>query len=104
MYPLNVFLFSLSISCGRPFNNRLNHGVESVDKGDRIPHPGKEPANSRHETSYLADLKNLIQGECFRPNMRKKSRSNVVMYYAKAGSANLNEVNDIKGNASGISF
>lgn len=72
MYPLNVFLFSLSISCGRPFNNRLNHGVESVDKGDRIPHPGKEPANSRHETSYLADLKNLIQGECFRPNMRKK--------------------------------
>ncbi|XP_045930139.1 cGMP-inhibited 3',5'-cyclic phosphodiesterase A-like [Micropterus dolomieu] len=29
-------------SCGRPFNNRLNHGVESVDKGDRIPHPGKQ--------------------------------------------------------------
>lgn len=28
------------LSCGRPFNIQLNHGVESVDKGDTIPHPG----------------------------------------------------------------
>lgn len=44
MHPLNVSasLCFLSISCGRPFNTRLNHGVESVDKGDRIPHPGKQ--------------------------------------------------------------
>lgn len=30
-----------SVSCGRPLSSQLNHAVESVDKGERIPHPGK---------------------------------------------------------------
>ncbi|XP_070761898.1 cGMP-inhibited 3',5'-cyclic phosphodiesterase 3A [Enoplosus armatus] len=40
-------------SCGRPFNNRLNHGVESVDKGDRIPHPDERAvASSDYDSTY----------------------------------------------------
>lgn len=37
----NVSSFFL-VSCGQPLNSRLNHAVESVDKGERIPHPGKQ--------------------------------------------------------------
>nr|XP_020495654.1 cGMP-inhibited 3',5'-cyclic phosphodiesterase A-like [Labrus bergylta] len=44
---------SLCGSCGRPFNNRLNHGVESVDKGDRIPHPDERAvASSDYDSTY----------------------------------------------------
>ncbi|XP_044211014.1 cGMP-inhibited 3',5'-cyclic phosphodiesterase A-like isoform X2 [Thunnus albacares] len=44
---------SLCSSCGRPFNNRLNHGVESVDKGDRIPHPDERVvASSDYDSTY----------------------------------------------------
>ncbi|XP_071756768.1 cGMP-inhibited 3',5'-cyclic phosphodiesterase 3A-like [Centroberyx gerrardi] len=44
---------TLCSSCGRPFNNRLNHGVESVDKGDRIPHPDERAvASSDYDSTY----------------------------------------------------
>ncbi|XP_071352556.1 cGMP-inhibited 3',5'-cyclic phosphodiesterase 3A-like isoform X2 [Trachinotus anak] len=44
---------SLCGSCGRPFNNRLNHGAESVDKGDRIPHPDERAvASSDYDSTY----------------------------------------------------
>ncbi|XP_076591037.1 cGMP-inhibited 3',5'-cyclic phosphodiesterase 3A-like isoform X1 [Chaetodon auriga] len=44
---------SLCSSCGRPFNNRLNHRVESVDKGDRIPHPDERViASSDYDSTY----------------------------------------------------
>ncbi|XP_044059793.1 cGMP-inhibited 3',5'-cyclic phosphodiesterase A-like isoform X2 [Siniperca chuatsi] len=40
-------------SCGRPFNNRLNHRVESVDKGDGIPHPDERAvASSDYDSTY----------------------------------------------------
>lgn len=42
VYTLNACVSLLSVSCGRPYNNRLNNGVESEDKGDRIPHPGNQ--------------------------------------------------------------
>ncbi|XP_078100065.1 cGMP-inhibited 3',5'-cyclic phosphodiesterase 3A-like [Sander vitreus] len=44
---------SLCGSCGRPFNNQLNHGVESVNKGDRIPHPDERAvASSDYDSTY----------------------------------------------------
>ncbi|XP_078023253.1 cGMP-inhibited 3',5'-cyclic phosphodiesterase 3A-like isoform X2 [Epinephelus lanceolatus] len=44
---------SLCGSCGRPFNNRLNHGVESVDKMDRIPHPDERAVlSSDYDSTY----------------------------------------------------
>ncbi|XP_041653174.1 cGMP-inhibited 3',5'-cyclic phosphodiesterase A-like [Cheilinus undulatus] len=44
---------SLCGSCGRPFNNRLNHGVDSTDKGDRIPHPDERAvASSDYDSTY----------------------------------------------------
>ncbi|TMS07535.1 cGMP-inhibited 3',5'-cyclic phosphodiesterase A [Larimichthys crocea] len=44
---------SLCSSCGRPFNNRLNHGVDSVDKEDRIPHPDERAvASSDYDSTY----------------------------------------------------
>ncbi|XP_022061785.2 cGMP-inhibited 3',5'-cyclic phosphodiesterase 3A-like isoform X1 [Acanthochromis polyacanthus] len=44
---------SLCGSCGRPFGSRLNHGVESVDKGDRIPHPDERAvASSDYDSTY----------------------------------------------------
>ncbi|XP_053278095.1 LOW QUALITY PROTEIN: cGMP-inhibited 3',5'-cyclic phosphodiesterase 3A-like [Pleuronectes platessa] len=44
---------SLCGSCGRPFNNRLNHRVDSVDKGDRIPHPDERAvASSDYDSTY----------------------------------------------------
>ncbi|XP_054456610.1 cGMP-inhibited 3',5'-cyclic phosphodiesterase 3A-like [Anoplopoma fimbria] len=44
---------SLCGSCGRPFNNRLNHRVESVDKGDRIPNPDERAvASSDYDSTY----------------------------------------------------
>uniref|UniRef100_A0A8C2X807 Phosphodiesterase n=1 Tax=Cyclopterus lumpus TaxID=8103 RepID=A0A8C2X807_CYCLU len=44
---------SLCGSCGRPFNNRLNHRVESVDKGDRIPHPDERAIiSSDYDSTY----------------------------------------------------
>ncbi|XP_028429777.1 cGMP-inhibited 3',5'-cyclic phosphodiesterase A-like [Perca flavescens] len=44
---------SLCGSCGKPFNNRLNHGVESVNKGDRIPHPDERAvASSDYDSTY----------------------------------------------------
>ncbi|KAK2847156.1 hypothetical protein Q5P01_010155 [Channa striata] len=40
-------------SCGRPYSNRLNHGAESVDKGDRIPHPDEHAvASSDYDSTY----------------------------------------------------
>ncbi|KAL3992009.1 collagen and calcium-binding EGF domain-containing protein 1 [Sarotherodon galilaeus] len=40
-------------SCGRPYNNRLNNGVESEDKGDRIPHPDERAvASSDYDSTY----------------------------------------------------
>ncbi|KAF3692844.1 cGMP-inhibited 3',5'-cyclic phosphodiesterase A [Channa argus] len=40
-------------SCGRPYSNRLNHGVESVDKGDRIPHSDEHAvASSDYDSTY----------------------------------------------------
>ncbi|KAM4627074.1 cGMP-inhibited 3',5'-cyclic phosphodiesterase 3A-like [Polymixia lowei] len=43
----------LCSSCGRPFNNRLNHGVESIDKGDRIPHTDERVvASSDYDSTY----------------------------------------------------
>ncbi|KAF0030502.1 hypothetical protein F2P81_017233 [Scophthalmus maximus] len=41
-------------SCGRPFNNRLNHGVESVDKGERLHHPDERAAvaSSDYDSTY----------------------------------------------------
>lgn len=50
-----VSLCFLSASCGRPYNNQLNNGAESVDKGDRVPHPGKQ-----HSVSASARLKVFI--------------------------------------------
>ncbi|KAM3616199.1 uncharacterized protein V6R79_014242 [Siganus canaliculatus] len=44
---------SLCGSCGRPFNNRLNHGVESVEKGERVPHPDERVvASSDYDSTY----------------------------------------------------
>ncbi|XP_035478009.2 cGMP-inhibited 3',5'-cyclic phosphodiesterase A-like isoform X1 [Scophthalmus maximus] len=45
---------SLCSSCGRPFNNRLNHGVESVDKGERLHHPDERAAvaSSDYDSTY----------------------------------------------------
>nr|XP_019943458.1 PREDICTED: cGMP-inhibited 3',5'-cyclic phosphodiesterase A-like [Paralichthys olivaceus] len=44
---------SLCSSCGRPFNNRLNHRVDSVDKGDRMPHPDERAvASSDYDSTY----------------------------------------------------
>ncbi|KAG7459227.1 cGMP-inhibited 3 3' [Solea senegalensis] len=44
---------SLCGSCGRPFNNRLKLGVESVDKGDRLPHPDERVvASSDYDSTY----------------------------------------------------
>ncbi|XP_034721619.1 cGMP-inhibited 3',5'-cyclic phosphodiesterase A-like isoform X2 [Etheostoma cragini] len=44
---------SLCGSCGRPFNNQLNNGVESVNKGDRIPHPDERAvASSDYDSTY----------------------------------------------------
>ncbi|XP_012772522.3 cGMP-inhibited 3',5'-cyclic phosphodiesterase 3A [Maylandia zebra] len=44
---------SLCGSCGRPYNNRLNNGVESEDKGDRIPHPDERAvASSDYDSTY----------------------------------------------------
>ncbi|XP_060929615.1 cGMP-inhibited 3',5'-cyclic phosphodiesterase 3A-like [Limanda limanda] len=44
---------SLCGSCGRPFNNRLNHRVDSVDKGDRISHPDERAvASSDYDSTY----------------------------------------------------
>ncbi|KAM4589173.1 cGMP-inhibited 3',5'-cyclic phosphodiesterase 3A-like isoform 2-T2 [Fundulus diaphanus] len=44
---------SLCGSCGRPFNNRLNNGVESGSKTDRIPHPDERVvASSDYDSTY----------------------------------------------------
>ncbi|KAJ4935134.1 hypothetical protein JOQ06_016670 [Pogonophryne albipinna] len=44
---------SLCGSCGRPFNNQLNHRGESFDKGDRIPHPDERAvASSDYDSTY----------------------------------------------------
>nr|XP_020455859.1 cGMP-inhibited 3',5'-cyclic phosphodiesterase A-like isoform X1 [Monopterus albus] len=44
---------SLCSSCGRLFNNRLHHGVESIDKRDRIPHPDEHAvASSDYDSTY----------------------------------------------------
>ncbi|XP_075994975.1 cGMP-inhibited 3',5'-cyclic phosphodiesterase 3A-like, partial [Genypterus blacodes] len=40
-------------SCGRPFSSRLNHGVESGEKGDRLPHPDdRVVASSDYDSTY----------------------------------------------------
>uniref|UniRef100_A0A665UNC0 Phosphodiesterase n=1 Tax=Echeneis naucrates TaxID=173247 RepID=A0A665UNC0_ECHNA len=57
----------LCSSCSRPFNSRLTHGAESVDKGDRITHPGKQPASSctydsTYETNH-SDSSDFAQNE-----------------------------------------
>ncbi|MED6244607.1 hypothetical protein ATANTOWER_018113, partial [Ataeniobius toweri] len=44
---------SLCGSCGRPFNNRLNNGVGSGSKTDRIPHPDERVvASSDYDSTY----------------------------------------------------
>ncbi|XP_054649641.1 cGMP-inhibited 3',5'-cyclic phosphodiesterase 3A isoform X2 [Dunckerocampus dactyliophorus] len=44
---------SLCSSCGRPFNNRLNHGVESIVKTDRIPRPDERAViSSDYDSTY----------------------------------------------------
>ncbi|XP_047450473.1 cGMP-inhibited 3',5'-cyclic phosphodiesterase A-like [Mugil cephalus] len=44
---------SLCGSCGRPYSSRLNHGAESVDKGDRVPHPDERAvASSDYDSTY----------------------------------------------------
>ncbi|XP_041849820.1 cGMP-inhibited 3',5'-cyclic phosphodiesterase A-like isoform X2 [Melanotaenia boesemani] len=44
---------SLCGSCGRPYNNRLNHEVESIVKGDRIPLPDERVvASSDYDSTY----------------------------------------------------
>ncbi|XP_068173333.1 cGMP-inhibited 3',5'-cyclic phosphodiesterase 3A-like [Antennarius striatus] len=44
---------SLCGSCGRPFNNRLGHGVESSDIGDRISHPDERAiVSSDYDSTY----------------------------------------------------
>ncbi|CAG6004126.1 unnamed protein product [Menidia menidia] len=44
---------SLCGSCGRPFNNRLNHRVESGGKGDRLAHPDERAvASSDYDSTY----------------------------------------------------
>nr|XP_057935486.1 cGMP-inhibited 3',5'-cyclic phosphodiesterase 3A-like isoform X1 [Doryrhamphus excisus] len=44
---------SLCSSCGRPFNNRLNHGVESIVKTDRIPRPDERVViSSDYDSTY----------------------------------------------------
>ncbi|XP_072248649.1 cGMP-inhibited 3',5'-cyclic phosphodiesterase 3A-like [Leuresthes tenuis] len=44
---------SLCGSCGRPFSSRLNHGVESGGKGERIPHPDERAvASSDYDSTY----------------------------------------------------
>ncbi|KAF7665112.1 hypothetical protein LDENG_00155020 [Lucifuga dentata] len=62
---------TLCSSCGRPFGNRLNHGVESVEKGDRIPHPDERVVassdydstyDSTHETNH-SDSSDFAQNE-----------------------------------------
>ncbi|XP_077467952.1 cGMP-inhibited 3',5'-cyclic phosphodiesterase 3A isoform X3 [Stigmatopora argus] len=40
-------------SCGRPFSNRLNHGVESIVKTDRIPRPDERAVTSSdYDSTY----------------------------------------------------
>ncbi|KAF7219033.1 cGMP-inhibited 3',5'-cyclic phosphodiesterase 3A isoform X3 [Nothobranchius furzeri] len=44
---------SLCSSCGRPFNNRLNNGIESGSKGDRLPHSDERAvASSDYDSTY----------------------------------------------------
>ncbi|XP_061684392.1 cGMP-inhibited 3',5'-cyclic phosphodiesterase 3A isoform X2 [Syngnathoides biaculeatus] len=44
---------ALCSSCGRPFNNRLNHGVDSIVKVDRIPRPDERAvASSDYDSTY----------------------------------------------------
>ncbi|XP_011606760.1 cGMP-inhibited 3',5'-cyclic phosphodiesterase A-like isoform X2 [Takifugu rubripes] len=44
---------SLCGSCDRPLNSQLNHAVESVDKGERIPHPDERViASSDYDSTY----------------------------------------------------
>ncbi|XP_017289577.1 cGMP-inhibited 3',5'-cyclic phosphodiesterase A [Kryptolebias marmoratus] len=43
----------LCSSCGRPFSIRLNNGVQSGSKGDRIPHPDERAvASSDYDSTY----------------------------------------------------
>ncbi|XP_019741498.1 cGMP-inhibited 3',5'-cyclic phosphodiesterase A-like [Hippocampus comes] len=62
---------SLCSSCGRPFNNRLNHGVESMVKVDRIPCPEERAVtssdydstyDSTYETNH-SDSSDFLQNE-----------------------------------------
>uniref|UniRef100_A0A3Q1HVP6 Phosphodiesterase n=1 Tax=Anabas testudineus TaxID=64144 RepID=A0A3Q1HVP6_ANATE len=54
---------SLCSSCGRPFSSQLNHAVESVDKGDRIPHPDYDSTyDSTYETNH-SDSSDFAQNE-----------------------------------------
>ncbi|XP_061924077.1 cGMP-inhibited 3',5'-cyclic phosphodiesterase 3A-like [Entelurus aequoreus] len=44
---------SLCSSCGRPFNHRLNHGVESIVKMERIPRPDERAViSSDYDSTY----------------------------------------------------
>ncbi|XP_077579128.1 cGMP-inhibited 3',5'-cyclic phosphodiesterase 3A-like isoform X1 [Stigmatopora nigra] len=44
---------ALCKSCGRPFSNRLNHGVESIVKTDRIPRPDERAVTSSdYDSTY----------------------------------------------------
>ncbi|XP_053728749.1 cGMP-inhibited 3',5'-cyclic phosphodiesterase 3A-like isoform X1 [Synchiropus splendidus] len=44
---------SLCSSCGRPYNSRLSHQVESAAKGERTPHPDERAvASSDYDSTY----------------------------------------------------
>ncbi|XP_028320271.1 cGMP-inhibited 3',5'-cyclic phosphodiesterase A [Gouania willdenowi] len=44
---------SLCVSCGRPFNTRLNHAAELLSKGERILHPDEHAiASSDYDSTY----------------------------------------------------
>ncbi|XP_030237423.1 cGMP-inhibited 3',5'-cyclic phosphodiesterase A [Gadus morhua] len=44
---------SLCTGCGRPLNNRLNHGTESIDKEERVPHTDERAvASSDYDSTY----------------------------------------------------
>ncbi|KAG7245919.1 hypothetical protein CRUP_037826, partial [Coryphaenoides rupestris] len=44
---------SLCNGCGRPLSHRLNHGTESIDKEERIPHTEERAvASSDYDSTY----------------------------------------------------
>ncbi|XP_077422221.1 cGMP-inhibited 3',5'-cyclic phosphodiesterase 3A-like isoform X3 [Vanacampus margaritifer] len=78
---------SLCSSCGRPFNNRLNHGVESIVKVDRIPRPDERAVvssdydstyDSTYETNH-SDSSDFAQNEEEAEAGKKPSESKLLL-------------------------